>query len=103
MFGQLKNAACLLAMLALMAFMPLEASARLRASYEVSVSENGSHWSARAAESLETGQAMVQEMGDLKIELRPEVAASGEYSLHVSVSRKPTSVTSVVITNAHTF
>ena len=95
--------ASLLAVSAFIAFAPLDAFAKLRANYEVSLSENGSNWATRTAESIEQDQTIVQELGQFKVELLPIVAATGEYSLQVTVSRKPASEKSVVIPHARTF
>jgi hypothetical protein len=67
MLKYFKSNRFLLVSLACIAFTPLNAFAKLRANYEVSLRENDSNWSTRTTESIERGQAIVQELGQFKV------------------------------------
>lgn len=82
---------------------PQFVSAALRASYEVSLSDNGKTHSIRTVETLSDEQPTLQELGPFKVEMLPTIEASGAYSLQVTVTRKASSPSAVALPLTRSF
>lgn len=83
--------------------LPAVSHAMLRASFELTLEESAGSYTVRRSEYVEKNRPTQLELGSHVVELIAVVDESGSYSLQVSVSRKPTLPSELVLPISRSF